>query len=561
MPGLNRSLLRPLPRRRWLAWAVGSALAAGIGSAVSAPPETLPATTQAPAALPDQFADFDAYVESVRKTFEVPGIAVAVVKDGEIVFERGYGDRVLVEGASGKAPVDAHTLFAIASNTKAFTATALNLLAEEGKLKLDDRVIDHLPWFQMSDPYVTREMRIRDLLAHRSGLGLGAGDLLYWPTTTYTGEEVARRLRHVPLSGSFRDRYAYDNILYGVAQLVVEEVSGQSFEAFLRTRIFTPLGMDETRYNSDALKPDDRNVATGYALADFKDLQPAPRLTWHNAAGAGGLYASAHDMAKWMRLQLAGGVYRDAKGVEQRMFTEKSQQQMWSAITPLPVAQPSVPELLPAKPNFVAYGQGWMLSDYRGRKLVWHTGGWPGMVSRLTLVPEHKLGVVVLTNAELGGAFNAITLRALDAYLDAPKTDWNAAYGAALAKSRKNADDSWAKHEAAWAKDSKPSLAPAGYAGTYRDPWYGDVFIRQENGKLRMKFSRTPSLIGTLSHWQHNTFIVRWDERWLNADAFVNFALDADGKVREAGMQAISPNTDFSFDFHDLVLKPVAEQR
>ena len=561
MPGLNnlsnRTPLRPSPCRRWLAVCVGSALAASAGVAVSAPPETPAVTARASAALPAQLADFDAYVESVRKTFEVPGISVAVVKDGEIVFERGYGDRELVDGAPGKAPVDAHTLFAIASNTKAFTATALNLLAEEGKLKLDDRVIDHLPWFQMSDPYVTREMRIRDLLAHRSGLGLGAGDLLYWPTTTYTGEEVARRLRHVPLSGSFRDRYAYDNILYGVAQLVVEEVSGQSFEAFLRTRIFAPLGMDETRYNSDALKPGDRNVATGYALADFKDLQPAPRLTWHNAAGAGGLYASAHDMAKWMRLQLAGGVYRDASGAEQRMFSEKSQQQMWSAITPLPVAQPSVPELLPAKPNFVAYGQGWMLSDYRGRKLVWHTGGWPGMVSRLTLVPEHKLGVVVLTNAELGGAFNAITLRALDAYLDAPKTDWNAAYGAALAKSRKSADDSWAKHEAARAKDSKPSLAPAGYAGTYRDPWYGDVSILQEGGKLRMKFSRTPSLVGTLSHWQHDTFIVRWDERWLNADAFVNFALDADGKVREAGMQAISPNTDFSFDFHDLVLKPV----
>lgn len=561
MPGLIRTPLRPALHLRWLTLCVGSALVSTSGIAVSASSGTNAATARTAPALPAQFADFDAFVESVRETFEVPGIAVAVVKDGEIVFERGYGERELVGGAPGKAPVDAHTLFAIASNTKAFTATALNLLAEEGKLKLDDRVIDHLPWFQMSDPYVTREMRIRDLLAHRSGLGLGAGDLLYWPTTTYTGEEVARRLRHVPLSGSFRDRYAYDNILYGVAQLVVEDVSGQSFEAFLAERIFGPLGMDETRYNSDALKPGDRNVATGYALADFKVLQPAPRLTWHNAAGAGGLYASAHDMAKWMRLQLAGGVYRDANGAEQRMFSEKSQQQMWSAITPLPVAQPSVPELLPAKPNFVAYGQGWMLSDYRGRKLVWHTGGWPGMVSRLTLVPEHELGVVVLTNAELGGAFNAITLRALDAYLDAPKTDWNAAYDAALAKSRKNADDSWAKHEAARAKDSKPSLPLTGYTATYRDPWYGDVSIGQEGGKLRMKFSRTPSLVGTLSHWQHDTFIVRWDERWLNADAFVNFALDADGKVREAGMQAISPNTDFSFDFHDLVLKPVAEQK
>lgn len=542
----------PARPRRWPALWLGVGLGLLAGPALSAPGEAMaPPATPATAPLPAQLADLDAYVEDVRKTFQVPGIAVAIVKDGEIVMAKGWGEREI-----GKGPVDGHTLFAIASNTKAFTATALNMLAEEGKLSLDDRVVDRLPWFQMADPYVTREMRIRDLLAHRSGLSLGAGDLLYWPTTDYTTREVAERLRHVPLKGSFRDRYAYDNILYAVAQLVVEQASGQSFEAFLHSRIFTPLRMDETRYNSDALKPGDR-VATGYALADFKDLQPAPRLTWHNASGAGGLYASAHDMATWMRAQLAGGAYVDAQGKTLRLFEEKTQQQMWQAITPIPVATPSLPALLPAKPNSLAYGQGWMLSDYRGQKLVWHTGGWPGMVSRLTLVPDRKLGVVVLTNAELGGAFNAITLRVLDAYLDAPKTDWNAAYGAALAKSRQNADDSWAKHEAARAKRSTPSLPPSAYAGTWRDPWYGDIAITQEGGRLRMRFSRTASLVGTLEHWQHDTFLVRWDERWLNADAFVTFALDADGKPREARMEAISPNTDFSFDFQDLVLTPV----
>ncbi len=550
MPGCPPTF--PVLRCRWPALWLGFGLSLLAGPAISAPQDApSPPAAQVVAPLPAQLADLDAYIDSVRKTFQVPGIAVAIVKDGEIVMARGWGERALGEG-----PVDGRTLFAIASITKAFTATALNLLAEEGKLSLDDRVVDHLPWFQMADPYVTREMRIRDLLAHRSGLSLGAGDLLYWPTTDYTTRDVVARLRHVPLKGSFRDRYAYDNILYAVAQLVIEQVSGQSFEAFLQSRIFRPLGMQETRYNSDALKPGDR-VATGYALADFKTLQPAPQLTWHNASGAGGLYASAHDMAKWMRAQLAGGAYVDTQGKEQRLFQEKTQQQMWQVITPIPVSTPSVPELLPARPNFVGYGQGWTLSDYRGHKLVWHTGGWPGMVSRLTLVPEKKLGVVVLTNAELGGAFNAVTLRVLDAYLDAPKTDWNTAYGAALAKSRKNADDSWAKHEAARAKGSTPSLPLAGYVGTWRDPWYGDIAIRQEEGRLRMRFSRTASLVGTLEHWQHDTFIVRWDERWLNADAFVMFALDADGKPRDARMEAISPNTDFSFDFQDLVLTPV----
>lgn len=502
--------------------------------------------------LPAQLQDLDAYVEGVRREFDVPGIAVAIVKDGEVVLERGWGLR-----EQGKpAKVDAKTLFAIASNTKAFTAASLSMLADEGKLSLDDRVTDHLPWFRMSDPYVTREMRVRDLLAHRSGLGLGAGDLLYWPGTDYGTEEVARRLKDVPLSGSFRGQYAYDNILYGVAQLVIEEVSGQGYAQFLQQRIFAPLGMRDTRFNSDALRPRD-NVATGHAKADFRELQPAPRMSWSNVSGAGGIYSSVHDMSRWMAMQLAGGVYRDAKGNEQRIFSEDRQQAMWSVITPIPVPKPQVPQLEAARPNFLGYGEGWNLSDYRGRKLVWHTGGWPGMVSRVTLVPQEELGVVVLTNAEVGGAFNAITLRVLDAYLGAPRTDWTAAYAAALAKTRGKADEDWQKHVAARVADAPPSLPLAKYARTYRDPWYGDVIVEEKDGQLRMRFSRTPQLTGTMTPWQHDTFIVRWDERWLNADAFVTFALDADGGIREARMEAISPMTDFSFDFQDLRLAPL----
>jgi len=532
-------------------------MSAAAGAAEQAPAATAPAAPaveQAAAPLPEQLHDFDAYVDAVRKQFDVPGIAVAIVKDGQVVLERGYGLREL-----GKPePVDAHTLFAIASNTKAFTAASLSMLADEGKLSLDDRVVDHLPWFRMSDAYVTQEMRLRDLLAHRSGLGLGAGDLLYWPGTDYSNEDVARRLAHVPLSGSFRGQYAYDNILYGVAQLVVEKASGQSYREFLAQRIFKPLGMDETRYNADALRAGDA-VASGHAKADFKDLQVAPRMTWSNVAGAGGLYSSVHDMSKWMRAQLDGGVYAREGDKELRLFSAKRQREMWSVVTPMPIAEPSVPELAPAKPNFAGYGEGWQLTDYRGEKLVWHTGGWPGMVSRVTLVPSRKLGVVVLTNAELGGAFQAVTMRALDAYLATAKTDWNAAYAAALAKNQGKANDDWAKHLAARDAKSKPSLPLSGYAGTYRDPWYGDVYIEQAGGKLRLRFGRTKDLVGELSHWQHDTFIVRWDQRWLNADAFLNFALTPDGKVRELRMEAISPLTDFSFDFQDLRLTPVAK--
>ncbi|HEY0504199.1 MAG TPA: serine hydrolase [Lysobacter sp.] len=505
--------------------------------------------------LPAQLQDFDAYVEGVRARFDVPGIAVAIVKDGEVVLERGFGVREM-----GKpAKVEPATLFAIASNTKAFTAASLSILADEGKLSLDDRVVDHLPWFRMSDPYVTKEMRLRDLLAHRSGLGLGAGDLLYWPGTDYSTEEVARRLKDVPLAGSFRGQYAYDNILYGVAQLVIEKASGQTYAQFLQQRIFDPLGMRDTRFNSDALRPRD-NVATGHAKADFKDLQPAPRMSWGNVSGAGGIYSSVHDMSRWLRMQLAGGTYRDAKGVEHRLFSEERQQAMWSVVTPIPVPKPAVPELAPARPNFLGYGEGWQLSDYRGQKLVSHTGGWPGMVSRVTLVPEKNLGVVVLTNAELSGAFNAVTMRVLDAWLDAPRTDWTAAYGAALAKNQGKADEDWKKHLDARAVDAPPSLPLSKYAGTYRDPWYGDVVVEPKGDGLVMRFSRTPQLVGTMTPWQHDTFVVRWNERWLNADAFVTFALDADGGIREARMEAISPLTDFSFDFQDLRLAPVADE-
>jgi len=518
-------------------------------AASAAEPPTQPAA--ATAALPAGLDDLDAYMASVRRTFQVPGIAVAVVRDGRVVLARGWGERSL-----GGPPVDEHTQFAIASNTKAFTSAALYMLAEDGKLNLDDRVIDHLPWFRMADPYVTRELRVRDLLAHRSGLTLGAGDLLYWPTTDYTTRDVVERLGRVPLKAGFRDRYAYDNILFAAAQLVIEQASGQRFADFLQQRIFDPLGMTETRFNSDALRPGDP-AATGYALADGKTLEAAPTLTWHNASGAGGLYSSVHDMALWMNVQLAGGVYRAADGTEHRLFSEKSQQAMWQMVTPMTIPAPSVPELAPARPNFLGYGQGWFLSDYRGERLVWHTGGWPGMVSRLTLVPEKNLGVVVLTNAELGGAFHAVTLRTLDAFLGAPKTDWNAAYGAALAKSRAKADDSWSAHVAARSGRRTPSRPLDAYAGTWRDPWYGDVIITREGKALRLRFNRTKSLIGTLEHWQNDTFVVRWDERWLNADAFLNFTLDADGTPVEARMDAISPSTDFSFDFQDLVLTPV----
>jgi CubicO group peptidase (beta-lactamase class C family) len=409
----------------------------------------------------------------------------------------------------------------------------------------------------MSDPYVTREMRVRDLLAHRSGLSLGAGDLLYWPATTYTTKEVVQRLRYVPVTNSFRAEYAYDNILFAVAGLVIEQVSGKPWADFVHDRIFVPLGMTESQTHApESIGPND-DIATGHAKFDFKDLKPVAPMSWNNNPSAGGIYSSVHDLSKWLTMQLDGGTYKDGSGKEQRLFSEKRQAEMWSLITPIRIPEPTVPELKSARPNFSGYGEGWFVSDYRGHKLVWHTGGWPGMVSRVTMVPDLKLGIVVLTNQESGAAFQAVTMRALDAFTDAPKTDWIAAYAAGVKKAEGNADDSMKKHEAARMKGAKPSLPLDGYVGTYRDPWYGDVKVSKQGGKLSMSFSKTAQLSGTLEPWQHDTFIAHWTDRSLNGDAFVNFSLDPDGKVREVRMEPVSPLTDFSFDFQDLRLVPV----
>ncbi|UPG96200.1 serine hydrolase [Luteibacter aegosomatissinici] len=535
-----------------LAFGVTSFAFALAAQAQDAQQASAPAAAAADA-RPVALADFDAYVDATRKQFDVPGIAVAIVKDGKIVLEMGSGVRKLGDPAK----VDAHTRFAIASNTKAFTAASLAILADEKKLDMNDRVVDRLPWFQMSDPYVTREMRVRDLLAHRSGLSLGAGDLLYWPATTYTTKEVVERLRYVPIANSFRAEYAYDNILFAVAGLVIEQVSGRPWADFVRDRIFQPLGMTESITSApDHINPGD-DTAIGHAKFDFKDLKPVEPMSWNNNPSAGGIYSSVHDLSKWMTMQLAGGVYTDANGKQQRLFSAARQKEMWSLLTPIRIPEPSVPELKAAVPNFSGYGEGWFVSDYRGHKLVWHTGGWPGMVSRLTLVPDLNLGVVVLTNQESGAAFQAVTMRALDAYMDAPKTDWIAAYAASVKKAQGNADDSMKQHEADRMKGAKPSLPLDGYVGTYRDPWYGDVKVAKQGGKLVMSFTKTAQLTGTLEPWQHDTFIAHWNDRSLNGDAFVNFSLDPDGKVREVRMEPVSPLTDFSFDFQDLRLAPV----
>ncbi|NQV72491.1 serine hydrolase [bacterium] len=488
----------------------------------------------------------DTFVESVMKQFEVPGVSVSIVKDGQSVLAKGYGTKSIETGE----PVDRHTLFGIASNTKAFTATALGILQEEGKLEWDNPVIDYLPSFRMSDPYVTAEMTVRDLLVHRSGLGLGAGDLMWWPPSDYDRKAIVHRLRFVPLKTSFRSAYAYDNVLYSVAGEVIEALSGQTWEEFVQTRILDRLGMTESNVLHSAAGHG-ANVAAPHAPVNGTLKQIAPFAS-DNTNPAGGINANAIDIAKWMTVQLDSG--RVAVG--DRLFSRATTKELWTIVTPKPISEP--PDYLKAtRTNFFGYGLGFNVQDYRGIKMVTHTGGLPGYVSRIAMIPELKLGVAVFTNQESGDAFNAIVNHILDLYLGASDTDWLAAYALAAANNAASAARIEAESVSARNADSVPSLMPSGYAGTYRDAWYGDVDVQFQDGQLRMMFSHTPSLVGTLEHWQYDTFLVRWDDRELRADAFVTFSLGTDGKVELAKMAAASPLVDFSFDFEDLVLKPV----
>ena len=497
-------------------------------------------------------AGFDAYVERVLKIFDVPGAAVGIVKDGKVILARGYGVRTL-----GKPDrVDSETRFGIASNTKAFTATAIAMLVEAGKLEWDAPVIKYLPDFAMYDPFVTRELSVRDLLVHRSGLGLGAGDLLWWPASTYTRSEVAQRLRYIKPATSFRSAYAYDNVLYLVAGQLIERISGQSWEDFVRTRILEPVGMTgSTVRHADA--GGGGNVASTHAEVGGTVRVIAP-MTSDNTNPAGGINSSATDMAKWMIVQMDSGRLSPASSAatERRLFTPASTRQLWTIVTPIPVGGRTTPGLEHLRPNLSGYALGFGVADYRGRLRLQHSGGLPGYVSLVTMIPSLKLGVVVLTNQESTEAFNAITLRAIDFYLGAPDIDYAARF-AALRDSG-NAQLARQSTAASAARDSTsgPSLPLAKYAGRYEDAWYGGVALSLENGTLVMRFGHTPQLVGDLVHWQHDSFLVRWRDRELRADAYATFSLNPDGTIDVLKMAPASPDVDFSFDFQDLSLRP-----
>jgi CubicO group peptidase (beta-lactamase class C family) len=492
--------------------------------------------------------DLDEYVSMTMKAFDVPGLSVAIVKDGKVVLARGYGVKKMGEAAA----VDENTLFGIGSNTKAFTAAALATLVDEGKIAWDDPVYERLKGFQMYDPYVSKEMRIRDLLCHRSGLGLGEGDLMFWPPTTFTRDEVVYRLRFLKPATSFRSTFAYNNLMFLTAGQVVAAVSGKSWDDYVHDRIFVPLGMKTTNTSNDAFKSSSGDYAYPHSKVDGK-LQAIPFEKLDNAGPAGSINSSAAEMSRWVMMQLNRG---KIPGSEERIFSEKDSQEMWMQQTVIRVNEGGTEELKALRPHLSGYGLGWFVRDYRGRKLVGHSGGVAGFVSHVEMVPEENLGVIILTNAEEDNAYDSILFHILDSYLGGGTQDYISAFKAVEEKEHKEAEETMRKAQQGRAADSKPSLPPEKYAGDYTDPWYGKVNIKQEGDQLVLRLEKTSKGVADLQHWQYDTFKAHWRDRTVE-DAFVTFALKPDGAIDHFTMVAVSPSADFSFDYQDLYFTPV----
>lgn len=483
----------------------------------------------------------DSLAEASLVAFNVPGIAIAVVKDGKVIHIKGYGTRSL----NTNEPVNEHTLFGIASNSKAFTAAGLGILVDEGKLNWDDKVVDLIPGFKLYNPYVTQEFTVRDLLTHRSGLGLGAGDLMIFPDSNrITKKELIHNIRYLkPVSG-FRTKFDYDNLLYIVAGEVLAKVSGMSWEEFIENRIMRPLGMYQSAASYPRLK-DKKNTIDAHFFVNGK-LAVISKNFPEVSNAAGGIWSNVEELSKWAILQMNHGKYGAAQ--EQKLFSEKVHREMWTPQTMMRGGGEY-------NNHFRSYGLGWFLSDANGHLEVEHTGGLSGIVSQVTLLPELKLGIIVLTNQQSGYAFTSITNSIKDSYFGIKGMDRIKAYKAAededFAEGKKITGEVW-KTIAAGQNKSITKLDLSRYIGIFTDPWFGDVNIREKSGKLWFQSVNSPKLGGEMLFYKANTFVVKWMERSMDADAYAIFSLGKDGKATGLKMEAISPFTDFSYDFQDL---------
>lgn len=485
-----------------------------------------------PIFLAAQSTDWDTMIETWRKDFNVPGMSVGIIHQGQVILSEGYG--VLEEGTTRKA--DEQTLYSIASNTKAFISASIATLVHEGKLNWDDKVQKHLPYFELYDPCVSEMTTIRDLLCHRTGLGTFSGDVI-WYRSNYSAEEVVRRASEIPQAFDFRSGYGYSNVMFITAGEVIKAVTGQSWDQYVKETFLTPLGMSRTLTSTNQI-PSTTNVATPHKPAGTIN-DPIDWVNWDNMGAAGGIISSVDDMMKWMLFQMNGGII----GTD-TLFTKQQQTTMWTTHVNYPVSD-RARELFGGR-NFNGYGLGWGTSEYHGKWMVSHTGGYDGMYSAVMMLPTEKTGVVVLTNT-MDGITTMLGYEILDKLLGLPQKEWKQR---GLTQDINHWEDRFARIQKridARVADTKPTMTPAFISGLYRCPMYGDIQIMQVNGELTIDFMRAPELRARLTHWHYDTYKIEWikEQAWWE---FGTVQIQTDNNGFPSGLLFDVPNDDIFFE-------------
>ena len=437
----------------------------------------------------------DVYVENALTIWQVPGTAICIVKDGEVVLAKGYGFRE----AGKDDKVDENTLFMIGSNTKAFTGTALALLEHEGKLSLDDKVQKYLPDFTMKDPWVASQLNLTDIVSHRMGMETFQGDFMYW-TSDLTLDEVIQKFGQLTPTYSFRTKWGYTNAGYSIAGKIIEKVSGKTWGEFLKERIFLPLNMNRTLSFSEELKTAD-NVAIPHTIIDEQTVSiPIPDID--NLAPAGSISSSVKDMSSWLIAQLRKGRH-DEEDIIPIPVIKKTRN---------PVSIVGRYNHLFNKQHYELYALGWELQDYEGKELVQHTGGVNGFVTSVTLVPEENLGVVVLTNTDQNGLFLALKWEILDAYLGLPYRNYSDTFFERFGKGREREEKRIEELQDSVNMNLIPALPHDEYTGRYVHDVYGYSDITRDGNILEMSFEHHSNLKGKLESLGGNRFLCTYSD-------------------------------------------------
>lgn len=485
----------------------------------------------------------DKLIQETLTTFEVPGISVGILKDGEVVYSKGHGVRSLTT----KKDMTAETLVGVASNSKGFTCFALAMMIDEGKLNWDDPVRKHIPEFQLYDPWVTENFTVRDLVTHRSGMGLGAGDLMFFPEgNDFDVDDVIKGVKYLEPESSFRSQFAYNNNMFIIAGEVLKRVSGLSWEEFIETKIMKPVGMNASKASYNRVT-DKSNIIDAHTRAEGEVIQ-IPHDWSPTANAAGGIVSNVPDMLTWAKFLMNDAVTESGE----RLLSEDQFHELWQLQTPLRVRAND-----PYDSNFRGYGLGWFVTDVKGgHKQVYHTGGLIGTVTQFTMIPDLDLAIVVLTNQMNGNAFNTITNTIKDSYLGYEDRNWIQSYGERNSGYLKYNDSIKAEvfAQVEKIKDSQKLPKPEQIVGTYSDDWFGDIIISHDGEGYKIKSVRSSRLFGELLPYNSTTYVAKWNDRSYDADVFVMFTFNEKGKAVAATMKYIAPITDFSFDFHDLEL-------